>query len=288
MPPKDTKKTTAASAPKPEDGVVATTSKETSVAAPAAAGTFTTLEGFDSKSRRGKEGIESSDMKLAYLSAAQKTSKAIDETEDAYIEGLAFGDMYNSESQEIYGKGPITFLPLLHRKRAYLPDANGRMGEAIDWNDPRCDWPTEEEKKNWTGKGKPKPEGVRVYDWVIIPKINGELQGAPMVLSLKSKSFAAGQTLATFVNMVPGDAFTAQFNVKSVIDSNDAGKFVKFTVQPAGKPTVEEARAAEAWYEIVKGKNILVEEDKEETDEPAGGVVDGTVVSEKTGDNTPF
>lgn len=242
---------------------------------PTAASTFAPLEGFDPQSRDGKEGIESSDMRLPFLALAQKTSKAIDETEDAFIDGLSFGEMYNSETKEIYGKGPLTFIPLRHKKRAYLPDENGRMGEEIDWNDPRCEWPDEEQKKNWTGKGKPKPEGVRVYDWVVLLKLNGELQLA--VVSFKSKSFGAGQSLTTFVNMVKGAAYTAQFTIKGLLDSNDAGKFAKFAVSPAGKPSNEDALAAQAWYEIVKTKNIVTEElePEETTAQPVIDVVAG-------------
>jgi hypothetical protein len=240
--------------------------------------TLAPTEGYKAEDSRGKEGIDSGDMRLPFLSLAQKTSKALDSTEDSYLEGLAFGDLYNSETKDIYGKNPITFIPLRHRKRAYVPDANGRMGEQIDWTDPKCEWPSEEQKKNWTGKGKPKPEGVRVYDWVVLLKLEGGLQ--PAVISFKSKSFGAGQSLTTFVNMVKGPAFTAQFKVVPQLDSNDAGKFAKFTIQAAGKPTTEEIQFAELVYEGLKGKTIAIE------DEPAGDeVVEGQPVPS---DKVPF
>jgi hypothetical protein len=278
---KDKKGTTQ---PAPETAL-APTAKETALA-PTAASTFATMEGYKADDHRGKEGITSEDMRLPFLSLAQKTSKAIDETEDSYIEGLAFGDMYNSELKTVYGKGPMFFIPLRHRKRAYLPDENGRMGEAIGWDDPRCDWPTEEQKKNWKGKGKPKPEGVRVYDWIAILLTD---EGPTLVvISFKSKSFGAGQSLTTFVNMVKGPAFTAKYKIAAQLDTNDSGKFAKFVVAPAGKPSVEEAQFAETIYESVKDKNIVTDEDKNETDETpaaAGTVVEGQVVEKK---DAPF
>lgn len=239
-----------------------------------AADTFAPMEGFDKDSLAGKEGITSEDLRLPYLSIAQKTSKAIDETDDAYIDGLKLGELYNSETKEIYGRGPIQILPLRHAKRAYLPDENGRMGESIAWNDTRCAWPTEDQKRSWTSdgkKGKPKPEGVRCYDWVVL--ILGE--GGPQlaVITFKSKSFAAGQSLTTFVSMIQGPSFTGKFDVKSNLTENTAGKFGQFAVVPAGKPTTEEAKFAAAIYASIKDRKIVpqddaVEDGAEEADAP--------------------
>jgi hypothetical protein len=106
-----------------------------------------------------------------------------------------------------------------------------------------------------------------------------------VVISFKSKSFGAGQSLTTFVNMVKGPAFTAKYKIAAQLDTNDAGKFAKFVVAPAGKPSVEEAQFAETIYESVKDKNIVTDDDKDETDEPAGTVVEGTVVEKK---DAPF
>lgn len=221
--------------------------------------TFAPLEGFKSDDMRGKEGIESSDLRLPFLSLAQKTSKAVDETDDAYIEGLKFGDLYNSETKEIYGKTSLEFLPLKMRKRAYLPDENGRMGETVEWNDPRTAWPTKEviearTKAGWNPKTVDKPEAVRVYDYVVLLL----LQDGPQIalISFKSKSFAAGQSLATFISMVKGPSFTAKFTINPALDENDSGKFVKFAVQPAGKPTLEQANFAAAMYDSIKDAKL--------------------------------
>lgn len=223
-----------------------------------AVATFAPMEGFSASDKSGKEGITSEDMRLPFLVLTQKTSKAVDETDDAYVEGLKFGEMYNSETKEIYGKGPLTFLPLRHRKRAYLPDENGRMGEQISWGDRRCTWPTPEEKK----KGKDKPEGVRVYDWVVLLLVEGA--GPTLaVISFKSTSFTAGQTLTTFVNMIQGPAFTGKFSISVQLDENESGKFGRFAISPAGKPSREEADVAKAIYDSIKDREIATEEDVE-------------------------
>ena len=250
--------------------------KETTAVAPrnqsVAAATFAPMEGYDEKDVRGKEDIRTDELQLPFLSIAQKTSTVVDKGEDAYIEGIEFFDMYNSATKQVYGRGPLNFLvvrgPL---RRAYIPDENGRMGEDIPWDDPRCDWPEGEAKKNWKGKGKPKPEGVRVLDYVCL--LLTEMGIEPVTISFKSKSFTAGNMLQTFIGLVRGPVFTAMFAVRSNEDSNDAGKFGKFAVLPAGKPSKEQADMAAAFYEAIKDKKIAVKDDgvsdADETGAPA-------------------
>lgn len=226
--------------------------------------TFAPLEGFQSDDVRGKEGIEQSDLRLPFLSLAQKTSKAVDETDDAYIDGLKFGQMYNSETKEIYGGTPLAFLPLVVRKRAYLPDENGRMGESVPWADPRCNWPTKEQvetrtKSGWNPKTVDKPEAVRVIDVVVLLLQEDGPQIA--VISFKGKSYGAGQSLLTFISMIKGPSFTAKFQIHPVLDENDSGKFAKFGVQPAGKPTLEQAQFAASMYESFKDAKLAADAD---------------------------
>lgn len=252
--------------------------------------TFAPLEGFDQNDMSGKEGIESSDLRLPFLSLAQKTSKAVDETDDAYIDGLKFGMLYNSETKEIYGTDPLAFLSLKMRKRAYLPDEDGRMGETIEWNDPRCNWPSKEDierrqKAGWNPKTVDKPEGVRVYDFVVLLLLPDGPQIA--VISFKSKSFAAGQSLATFISMVKGPAYTAKFTISPTLDENDSGKFAKFAVQPAGKPTLDQAKFAASMYESIKDAKLAEADPDAEPVAPAEQVAQPGGTTVKTGD-VPF
>ena len=225
-------------------------------------------EGYDRSDTRGKEGITSEDLRLPFLAIAQKTSKALDATEGVYIEGLKFLDLYNSETRQVYGPGPLRFIPLLHRKRAHLRASNGLLErEVLDWNDPRVTWEGAREAK------LDKPEGVRIYDWVVLLMPTFEL----VVISFMSKSFGAGQSLTTFVQMRPGPAFSGQYAIKSVSDENDSGKFGKFHVVPAGKPAPEEAEFAASVYETIKGKKLVV-------DDPEGAAADEGVATERATD----
>lgn len=254
----------------------------------AIAETFAPMEGYSADDMSGKEGITAADWKPAFLALAQLTSKAKDETGDAYIPGIQLGDIYNTETKQVFGKGPVEVQLLRHRKRAYLPDENGRMGEEIAWDDPRCEWPTEEEKKNWKGKGKPHPEGVRVYDWVVLI-LNGAYPELAIV-SFKSKSFGAGQTLAKWAGSIQGPAFIAKFKITSQLQQNDAGKFGVFAVETAGKPSVEQAAYAKKIYEQIKDKAIPTDEQGAADDAPDGDAAEApeSQGGNKKKDKVPF
>lgn len=226
-----------------------------------AAQTFAPLAGYEKDDLRGKEGIEAGDLKLAYLSVAQKSSKAIDETDDKHIEGLKLGDLYDTELRENHGRGPIAFIPIRTVKSAFIPDANGRKGEVVAWDDPRTEWPSEEAKKTWKGKGKPKPEAVRVIDAICLVCLPSGNQ--LMIISFQSTGFPAGQSLMKFITMTKGPAFSAKFALSTELDENEAGKYAKLFVKPAGKPTDDEAKEAEFYYEATKGRKIAEEGDPE-------------------------
>lgn len=195
---------------------------------------------------RGTEGIDGDDVRLPFLAIAQKTSGAIDDTSDERIEGLKFGQMYNSETREVYGDGPIEFIPLAMRKRAHLTLPNGKNGEQIDWHDPRCTW------EDAQARGLQKPEAKRIYDWVVLIVPTMEMA----VISFYGKSFGTGKSLNSFVR-VRRPSFAGKYALSVGIGENESGKFGKFTVKPAGKPTPEEFEYAEQAFTSIQGATIV-------------------------------
>lgn len=222
-------------------------------------GVMATTEGYDQTDTRGKEGITSEDLRLPFLAIAQKTSKAIDPTEGTFIDGLKFMELYNTETRVNYGAGPIKFLPLMHRKRAHLRGENGLLQrEPLAWDDPRVTW------DGARAAGQEKPEGLRIYDWVVLLLPNFDL----VVISFMSKGFPAGQSLTTFVQMRQGPAFSGQYELLVGPDQNESGKFGKFLVRPAGKAEPQDAEFAAAVYETVKGKTLVVDVEAVQEREP--------------------
>lgn len=238
-------------------------------------------EGYEKGDTRGTEGIDSSDVRLSFIAIAQKTSKAIDPTETGkFIDGLKFMDMYNSETRDIYGTGPIQFIPLLLRKRANLLKDNGTLGEPVQWDDPRVTW------EGARDAGRDKPEGQQIYDWAVLLVVDGNINPLPIVLSFRSTSFGAGKSLNGFVK-VRKPAFAGLYNLSVVPDKNEKGSFGKFLVQPAGAPAAEHTSYAEMVYESIKGQKIVIE------DEPEPGAEASTQSTQsaqpaKSNDNIPF
>jgi hypothetical protein len=264
---------TAAEAPAATQAL-ATTSQSTSVMAIAS--------NAKAHDNRGTENIDSSDVRLPFIAIAQKTSKAIDPTEGKYIEGLKFLDMYNSETREIYGQGPIHFIPINLRKRAHLLKENGTLGEPVAWDDPRVTWDGAREA------GNEKPEGQRIYDWAVLLLPSMEL----VVLSFRSTSFGAGKSLNGFVRMRK-PSFAGRYALSVTLDKNEKGSFGKFQVQPAGKPTDDQFEYAESVYETIKDQKITTTEDDVEEPGSHDGPVEGEVVQlasqpARSNDKMPF
>lgn len=226
--------------------------------------------GLEAGDIQGTENFASDDVKLPFLAIAQKTSKAIDPTEGKFIAGLKFGEIYNSETQDILGAGPIEFMPVKLVKRACLKTDKGTLGERVEWDDPRVTWDGANEA------GLKKPEGVRIYDWavVLVPSMER------VVLSFQSTSFGAGKTLITIIDKyatlakMSGKGFRPyqlKFALTAAIDKNDFGSFGKFIVKLSQTPVLaEEFAFANGWFGSLKGKNIVTEDSQD--------VVDGEVV----------
>jgi hypothetical protein len=237
-------------------------------------------EGYDRNDARGTEGIENDDVRLPFVAIAQKTSKAIDPTEvGKYIEGLKFLDMYNSETRDVYGPGPVRFIPIVLRKRAALLGENGRLGEPIPWDDPRGTW------EGARDQGLDKPEGQRIYDWAVLLLPTFEL----VVLSFRSTSFGAGKSLNGFVKMRK-PAFAGVYTISVAPDKNDKGSFGKFAVAPAGKPSQEQVEYAEQVYESLKGQNIVIADEAIESEAVEGVAqqAEAQTAPAVTKDNVPF
>jgi hypothetical protein len=232
----------------------------------------------------GVDNITASDTKLPFLAIAQKTSKAIDRSEGKYIEGLEFGEMYNSETREVYGIGPITIIPVRMSKRAHLKKENGTNGERVAWDDARVTW------EGARAANLKKPEGVRIYDWAAILTPSMER----VMISFSSTSFGAGQSLNSIIDKHVQLAkmakkgfrpYQLRLELSVFIDKNDAGSFGKFLVTLSGTPvTAEEFAFANAWYEAIKDKELTGVGDEE-----GGDAIEGEVVHQTPArDNVPF
>lgn len=237
----------------------------------------------------GMEGVDSRDIRLPFLSIAQKTSKVLDRTEGKFIEGLEFGEMYNTESREILGTGPIEFLAVKLQKRARLLDPETNLlGETVPWDDPRVIPPWEPGSKY---EKIDDVEGVRIYDWAVLllPSMD------QLILSLKSTSFTAGKSLITILDKyrklakLAGKGFRpyqVKLALRTTIDKNAQGSFGKFMIELAGGPTAAEYQFADAWFQAIGDKELVGEEESGDTRD--GEVVEAEPVGGQPKDKVPF
>jgi hypothetical protein len=226
---------------------------------------------------RGTENIDSSDVRLPFIAIAQKTSKAIDPTETGkYIEGLKFLDMYNSETRQIYGQGPIRFIPIVLRKRAALLKENGTLGEPIAWDDPRATW------EGARDAGRDKPEGQRIYDWAVLLLPSMEL----VILSFRSTSFGAGKSLNGFVKMRK-PAFAGAYSCRSRRTRTRRVR-LESSRSAGGKPEDSQFEWAEQVFESLKGANISMADDEEPEVVDAQHAAATPAATQKSNDDIPF
>lgn len=216
----------------------------------------------------GTEDIALTDLRLPRLAIAQGLSDQMIETSSMYIPGLKLFEMYNDLTGEIYGKGPITILPVRYAVKyiEFIPRAEGGgiRDFSVPTNDPRCFW----------RDGKP-PVATRFTEFVVLMlDENGVKTPEPIVLSIKETNkfnrFAA-QRLATNAKLKGKPIYAGIYTVSSKPEKNDSGTFGVYIVQCKDwldNPTVTDAvwdynqslyNFARNLANELKGKTIVAE-----------------------------
>jgi hypothetical protein len=230
----------------------------------------------------GMDNLVGSDFKVAFLAIAQKTSKALDATEEGkYIENLKFLDMYNSNTKEIYGTGPIQFIPVKMQRDARLKKEDGTLGERVDWNDPRVIPPWEPGSKV---KSVDELEGVRIYNWAAVLVPSAE----KIMLSFASTNFSVAKDLHGILDKPRQLArlankgfrsFQVMLTLTTFKEKDGQNVWGKFKVTLAGGVTKDQYDFCAAWYEVIKDREVEVIEAEHQEAEATERAVDG--VAEK-------
>lgn len=139
----------------------------------------------------GKENIGREDLAIPRLALAQKMSPEIDpEQPERFIEGLKIGDLFNNQTKEIYGPGPIELVVLYVAPPKFIefnsPEPNSGIKDMdVPHNDPRTKW-----TKDASGKGV-KPLATKFYSFIVMLLPNLEIIG----LSFKSTGLKTAMKL---------------------------------------------------------------------------------------------
>lgn len=179
----------------------------------------------------GTENIGGDEIRLPRLAIAQGMSPQMIEGDSSYIPGLKLFDMFNDLTGEIYGKGPLTFVPLRKDTRWIQFASREDGGGVIDLNvqpilpdgrmNPLCEWSQDENGE------KVPPAATRYFEFVVIlMKDAGEIE--PIMLSIKDTNKwnrKAANQLMSFIKLARKPIYAGVYSVSSKSEKNDEGTF---------------------------------------------------------------
>lgn len=240
-------------------------------------GTLERPKSLDPNDRSGTEGIGADDVRLPRLAIAQGLSPQVTPGDSMFIEGLTMFDMFNDLTNEIYGKGPLTFVPIRRDVRRIEFTPRGEGGGVVDLNvpanDPRLNWTWSSD--DHSGKADVPPAATTFVEFVAILLRPGKAP-EPIVLSIKSTNKhnrRASDQLTTFIKLRNAPIYAGLYNVDTKVPAkNDKGTFGVPTIKNAGFiPKDTPAGAAlykhcEDFHKALQGKAIVVQREPGEDD----------------------
>jgi hypothetical protein len=173
----------------------------------------------------GKENIGREDLAIPRLSLAQKMSPEIDpEQRDRFIEGLKIGDLFNSQTKEIYGPGPVEFVPLYIGAPRFVEFNSREPNSGIkDMNVPAGDPRTQ-----WGSHPDGKPAATKFYSYIVLLLPNMEIIG----LSFKSSGLKTAKALNMLIaNRKKAPIYAGKYMLGTATAMGPKGPYKIFTVQ---------------------------------------------------------
>lgn len=230
---------------------------------------------FIPATQQGTEHIEKSDIELPRLALAQQMSPQLAEGDPKFIDDLKIGDMFNSLTRHIYGRGPLTFAIVRADRPRYIEFFPRSAGGGVkDMNvppgDPRTQFSQDE-------NGNPlKPVATKYYDYVLMSLETKEI----IALSLKSSGLKVARALNTLMKLRNAPCYAGAYTVTAAMDRNQKGTFAVYRIQNAGWITDENLyKHAEKMYQSLSNKTLKIDRDTDE--DPLAG--DGVGGPEGTG-----
>ena len=243
-----------------------------------AAGTLAKRESFIEKGdTTGTDDITSKDLRLPRLAIAQGLSPQLTPDSSDYIKGLGMFDLFNDLTGEIYGRGPLKFIPVRRETRRIEFDPDNR-GVPLDLNvpmgDPRCEWTQNED----TGE-REAPRATKFTEFVIFLVREGR-DPEPIVMSIKDTNKwnrRAAERLTGFVKFHP-PIYSTYYSVESKSEKNDSGTFGIYAIRQVGSlddqnQTDEQWEQSARLFQLAKefrksleGKEIVVNRETADDD----------------------
>jgi len=181
----------------------------------------------------GTEDITADDLRLPRLAFAQGLSEQMQEGNSNYIAELRMAEMFNDLTSEIYGKGPMTFVPVKREVRyiefAPREDGGGLLDPDVPPGDPRTKWSVVD------GRRVP-PAATKFVEFVVL-LLKGEDPPEPIVLSIKDTNKfnrRAAERLTGFIKLRQKPIYAGLYTIQSKNEKNDKGTFAVPVIGNAG------------------------------------------------------
>ncbi len=159
------------------------------------------------KSRRGFEDTTQNDIMIPRLGLAQSNSPQVTDGDPARIPGAMPGDLFNSVTNQPYGKTVIVQvirkMPLRAMQWRSIDDGGGIIDPNVPIGDSRLEWGTSGDKK------KDRPLAMLYRDFLARILPSGEL----IALSFKSSGISAAKTLWGLATTSNRDCFSVQLRI---------------------------------------------------------------------------
>lgn len=248
--------------------------------------------------KTGTEDIGANDIKLPRLAIAQGLSPQVIPGDSQYIPNLKLFEMFNDLSGEIYGTGPLYFIPLRRevRRVEFEPRVKGQQGGGgvidrdVPPNDPRTLWTWSSPELKASGvKADVPPRATTFHEFVMLLL---RPDGLPemIVLSIAAKNkynTRAAINLTSFIKQQAmrgrqsAPIYGCQYTVESKSEKFNEGTAGVYVIKQAGRlddPTQDNeswARSAKLFdyvrnvHASLEGKTFDVQREPGEDDEPA-------------------
>lgn len=197
--------------------------------------------------------LDRDELILPRIDVAQALSPQIDPDNEAFIDGLKPGDLFNTASGTIYGRS-LQFVSVAYRKEFCLfrdRQLGGGFGGAF---------PTAEEAQEAI-EAKSGEQGwesmLSLSNLIIVLTDDGELRDVAYLSCMRTKLKPA-RKMNTYLQMVRAARYATVFELASVKEDGQKGSYYNISIRPQGwlgnRDTYEEAaRLAESM-----GENISI------------------------------
>lgn len=183
--------------------------------------------------RSGTENIGVDELRLPRLSISHPQSPEMTEGDSKFIAALKPYEMFNNMIGDVYGRGPLMFIPLRRdvKRIEFIPRTEG--GGIRDMDVPKNDV-----RLKWTGVGVDRKPPVAT-EFIEFPSLllrSGKAP-EPILVSIKTTNKwnrRAADQLTLFIKMRNAPVYAGLYTIESKPEKNDKGQFGVPVIKNAG------------------------------------------------------